>query len=220
DFRFRIHALESRSREAGLSGKLLGALSLRTRLLIGTWLMFCVLIAIGVHGSSITCTASAWALGSPDSTYVFSSLLPKIREASLHREGLVMARSREVRSDEWIFYTPWALSQLSHKPKFPVINSNFGDGQNMLVIPATPVNHISTLARPATWGFFFLGAQRGLAWQWWFQSFACFTALFLLFEIVLEGHQLLAAFAALWFCVSASLVFWALWPASRVFSSA
>src|SRR5262244_326122 len=106
EFRFTIHALESRSREAGLSGNLLGALSLRTRLLIGTWLTFCALIAIGVHGSSIACTASAWALGSPDSTYLFSSLLPKIRTASLPREGLAMARSRDVRSDEWIFYTP------------------------------------------------------------------------------------------------------------------
>jgi len=128
-----------------------------------------------------------------------------------------MAQHRGIRSDEYVFYTSWALSQLSHRPKFPVINSNIGDGQNMLVIPATPVMHISALARPATWGYFFLGAQRGLAWQWWFQSFACFTVLFLLFEIVLKGHQRIASFAAFWFCSSSYVVCWSLWPAYLTF---
>src|SRR5437870_2242417 len=76
-----------------------------------------------------------------------------------------------------------------------------------------PVLHIATLARPATWGYFFLGGQRGLAWYWWFQVFACFTALYLLLVIVLKGHKGLAAFGSFWFCGSAYVVCWSLWPA-------
>ena len=69
-------------------------------------------------------------------------------------------------------------------------------------------------------GLFFLGAQRGLAWYWWFQVFSCFTALYLLFEIILKGHRLIAAFGAFWFCASAYVVCWSLWPAQLAFHGA
>lgn len=87
----------------------------------------------------------------------------------------------------------------------------------MLTLPHMPVWHIVTLARPATWGYFVLGAQRGLAWYWWFRVFACFTVLYLLLEIVLRGHRGLAAFGAFWFCASAYIVCWSLWPAQIAF---
>src|SRR5262249_5454571 len=80
-----------------------------------------------------------------------------------------------------------------------------------------PVMHLASLARPATWGYFFLGPQRGLAWFWWFQIFGCFTGLYLLFVIILKGHSGLAAFGAFWFCGSAYIVCWSLWPARMTF---
>ena len=116
-----------------------------------------------------------------------------------------------------IISTPLSLSQLAHRPRFPVVNTNIGNGQNMLSVPHTPVWHIVTLARPATWGYFFLGAQRGLAWYWWFRVFSCFTVLYLLLEIILRGHRSLAAFGAFWFCASAHVVCWSLWPAQFTF---
>jgi hypothetical protein len=73
------------------------------------------------------------------------------------------------------------------------------------------------LSRPATWGYFLLGAQRGLAWHWWFQVFGCFTVLYLLLEIILKGRKGLAAFGAFWFCGSAYIVSWSLWPAHITF---
>jgi hypothetical protein len=133
------------------------------------------------------------------------------RFSQIHEAGLetyLMDHARLIRFDELLVFTPYALSQLSHEPRFPVINTNIGKGQNMLVVPHTPVWHIATLARPATWGYFFLGAQRGLAWYWWFQIFACFTVLYLLFEILLKGRQGLAAFGAFWVGASAYFVCW------------
>jgi hypothetical protein len=124
-----------------------------------------------------------------------------------------MSRARLIRWDEAVVGTPWALSQLSHKPKFPVINTNIGEGQNMLITPHAPVLHIATLARPATWGYFVLDAQRGIAWYWWFPVFACFTVLFLLIKLLLNGHDHIAAFGAFWFSASAFTVGWSNWPA-------
>jgi hypothetical protein len=131
-----------------------------------------------------------------------------------------MARARWIRWDELLIATPLALSQLSHNPRFPVVNTNIGNGQNMLLTPHPPVLHVVSLARPATWGYFFLGAQRGLAWYWWFQVFSCFTVLFLLLEIILKGHRVIAAFGAFWFCASAYVVCWSLWPTQLAFSGA
>src|SRR5262249_33717585 len=62
--------------------------------------------------------------------------------------------------------------------------------------------------------------QRGLAWQWWFQIFACFTAVYLLLLVVLRGNWALAAFGALWICESAYIVFLGYQPAQPLFYGA
>jgi hypothetical protein len=191
------------------------------KLLLPIWCLFFVLVAFGVHGSSISLAANWWNPGVPYSGYVFNFLT---KSAATSADGydstlrdLAMAQPRDVRGDEWLNSTPSALSQFSHIPRFPVINSDIGDGQNMLVGYLNPVWHITTLARPATWGYFFLGRQRGLAWAWWFQVFSCFTVLFLLLDVVLKGNRKLAAFGAFWFCGSAYVACWSLWPAYHVF---
>ncbi len=154
----------------------------------------------------------------PELSGVVNVTLGPSAEATDRLAELVMAKSRWFRGDELTVATPYALSQLFHSPRFPVVNTNIGDGQNMLVWwYEFPVLHPATLARPGTWGYFFFGAQRGLAWFWWFQVFACFTALYLLFVIILKGHKGLAAFGAFWFCGSAYVVCWSLWPARITF---
>jgi hypothetical protein len=195
--------------------------SFRGRLLTGVWLFFAILVALGIHGSSIPFGAEWWAPESHYSGYVFGFVPtlapsgPRINNLAL--KELAMAQPRSVRSDEWLVTTPLALAQLQHSPRFPVVNTNIGDGQNMLINPSVPVWHPSLLARPVTWGYFLLGARRGLAWSWWFQAFSCFTALFLLLEIILEGRPRLAAFGAFWFCASAYVVCFSLLPAYYAF---
>jgi len=127
-----------------------------------------------------------------------------------------------IRSDDYLVRFPLALSQLSHKPRFPVINTNYWTGVNMLVQAQfdVPVWHIAALARPASWGYFFLGAQRGVAWEWWFDIFACFTVLYLLIGVILDGDMKLAAFGAFWFCESAYIVCVGYWPTYVTFFAA
>jgi hypothetical protein len=219
---------------------------LRTKFLICTWALFFFLVGFGIHGSSTAITAGWWAPERPYTGYLFGGPTessdetaqknetaqkidtPTFKEEAIENpihdidnpRSLLMRNAREIRWDELVIATPWSLSQLSHKPRFPVINRNIGNGQNMLVTPHAPVLHIATLARPATWGYFLFDAQRGLAWYWWFQPFACFTVLCLLFEIALAGHSFLAAFAAFWFCNSAYVICWSLWPAHVTFFAA
>jgi len=186
--------------------------------------IFFVLVALGIHGSSTGVTAEWWAAERPYEGFLLD--VPAAVKEKASRidpsavQSLLMRNARMIRWDELVISTPWALSQLSHKPRFPVVNTNIGNGQNMLVTPHAPVLHIVTLARPATWGYLIFGSQRGLAWYWWFQPFACFTVLWLLFEIALGGHSKLAAFGAFWFCNSAYVICWSLWPDHVIFFAA
>ena len=198
----------------------IASLALRTKYLLGLWVFFLVLVAFGIHGSSTGVTAGWWAPEKPYTGYLFN---PAQNLSTVEHRGLqelLMARARVIRWDELLIATPLALSQLSHNPRFPVVNMNIGNGQNMLISPHVPVWHVATLARPATWGYFFLGAQRGLAWYWWFRVFSCFTVLYLLLEVILKGNQGLAAFGGFWYCASAYVVCWSLWPAQLVFFGA
>lgn len=193
------------------------SLTLKTKSLLGLWVFFVLLVAFGIHGSSTGVTAAWWAPEKPYTGYLFNPPQNGAEgEAGSLRE-LLMAKARWIRWDELVISTPLSLSQLSHSPRFPVVNKNIASGQNMLIFPHVPVWHIVTIARPATWGYFILGAQRGLAWYWWFQVFSCFTVLYLLLEIILKGHRGFAAFGAFWFCSSAYIVCWSLWPSQVTF---
>ena len=192
------------------------SLKFEARLLGGVWLLFAVLVAAGIHGSSTGVAAAWWAPEKPYDGYLFkvsSDASPD--PANLEKitlKSFLMEDARYIRADEFAVYNAYALSQFAQHPRFPVINTSYGNGQNMLAVPQTPVLHIATLARPATWGYFLLGKQRGLAWYWWLQVFGCFTALFLLFRVILKGHSQLSAFGAFWFCASAYSVCWSNWP--------
>jgi hypothetical protein len=73
--------------------------------------------------------------------------------------------------------------------------------------------HPTLVARPMTWGYLLLGPERGLAWSWWIQSLGCFAGLFLLLELIVPGRPWLALLGSFWFCSSAYVVWWSLWPA-------
>ncbi len=91
--------------------------------------------------------------------------------------------ARFIRSDEWNILIQMAIGQVNAPKKFSVINSNVGiDGNNMLIIGMTgvPVSHVSSLAKPATWGFWILDMRSALAWHWWLPFFGCFLALWAL----------------------------------------
>lgn len=198
--------------------------SLRFRILAGLWLLFALLVAFKIHGSSIDRAALFWrpeGHGPDSSDYLFEPVVNLARKALGDRKfevpHLPELYGQISRTDEYKVGTPYAIAQCVHVPACPVINTNIGYGQNMLPIHCGPVWHPASICRPATWGYLFFGAERGLAWYWWFQPFACFSAVFLLLEILLKGRLPLAAFGAFWCVGSAYMVCWSNVPAYFTF---
>lgn len=162
-----------------------------------TAIAFFILVSLGVTGSSLGLALEA----SP---------------ATVNRIETIFAKNRPIRSDEWAVFTPMAIGQYNHSPRFPVVNKNLGpDGQNMLIVGMTgePVSHLSAVAKPATWGFFVFDLPRSLAWYWWFPIFGCFFALWSAFVSVFRGkHQIAVALSAA-FVLSPYVTAWSYWPA-------
>ena len=164
-------------------------------------LSFFLLVGAGWTGSSL-------ALALKESPFIEHSTLPWL------------GQNREIRSDEWEVLTPLAISQASHLPPFPIVNRLLGaDGQNMMVLGMTgvPVAHLSNLAKPATWGFFFFDLRKALSWYWWFPFFACFGALWLLLIQTFNLEWRLAAVLSLTCAASPYAVVFSGWPAYTVF---
>src|ERR1051325_8040672 len=143
----------------------LRTLNRRTQFLLAIGALFVLLVAFGIHGSSTGITAGWWM---PEKTY--TGYLFNVEDSHEHPDvlatselqSLLMSKARYIRWDELAVATPYCLSQMAQHPRFPVINQSIGNGQNMLISPYTPVWHITELARPPPWGFFFLGALRRL----------------------------------------------------------
>lgn len=111
-----------------------------------------------------------------------------------------------IRSDDWAVNLPLIKSQLAHDPRFPVMNTLVGDGQNMLVITNAPVAHWVTFFRPASWGWF-VSEDFGIAWFWWMRIFTVFIGFFLLFK-ELSKSVLIGIFAGGFVVFSPFAVYW------------
>ena len=166
-----------------------------------TLLSFALLVAAGLTGSSIELALGQSAVTQSNARHWAGSLRP-------------------IRSDEWEVITPLAIAQLHHDPSLPKVNHNLGsDGANMMVIGMTgvPVADVSSLAKPATWGFFALDLKRALAWYWWFPFFGCFAALWVLLgRLFALDWRIAAALAATLAAAPYSVVFSG-WPAYVAF---
>jgi hypothetical protein len=129
-------------------------------------------------------------------------------------------QDRSVRSDEWQVLTPLAISQTTSTPPFQITNKLLGiDGQNMMVMGMTgvPVAHLSSIAKPATWGFFFLDLRSALSWYWWFAFFASFIALWLVLIQFMRLDWRIAAVLSLIAAGSPYSVAYSGWPAYTTF---
>ena len=79
-----------------------------------------------------------------------------------------------------------------------------------------PVAHLTTLAKPATWGFFLFDLKRALSWYWLFPIFACLIALARVISIVSQSKWNFSFLLALSFLLSPYVAAWSNWPAYSV----
>lgn len=148
---------------------------------------FIIAILAGLHGYSI----SFWR------DYIDGSA----------KDEILFGRARVIRSDDWAVEIPMMLAQLSHNPKYPVVNENIGTGMNMLTHSKVPVKSILTFFRPTTWGFF-AGPDFGLSWMWWTMVLGVFYIFFLVFMIISRNDFYLSLLACLFLLFSSFFQFW------------
>ena len=167
-------------------------------------LAFLLLTAIGLTGSSL-----GWFRQMPGMEGVME-LVGERKLAGVYRG---------IRGDEFIAHgTPNAIAQKLHPDRFPRFNDRLGlAGRDFLVLHdlGAPVRHPAILARPATWGFFFLDLRRALAWYWWLPIFLGAASFFLFFNTLAPGQPrinlLLSWAAVLQPCAAA----WSFWPVNN-----
>ena len=171
---------------------------------IALLILFGLLVAAGVTGSS-------WPLLAQGA----ESALVQFQGNQAH-----IFSPRFIRSDEWGILTTNALAQWSHQPPFPVVNTNLGaEGQNMGVIgmTGTPIAQWAAVARPATWGYFFLPLHQAMAWHWQFPFFACLLVLWKALELLRPARLGFNLVLAATFCVAPYAAGWSLWPLYAAF---
>jgi hypothetical protein len=160
---------------------------------------FIGLLGLGVTGSSL-------GIGVKGTPFVQSD------------EINIWGQDQPIRSDEWLVGTPYNIAQHNHHPRLPIINKNVGtDGQNMLIVMGAPVAHISSIAKPITWGFFVFDLKRALSWYWYFPIFACLLALWGVLALILPGQWKFSFLISFWFCVSPFVAAWSNAPTNTVF---
>ncbi len=165
---------------------------------------FLLLTACGITGSSL-----GW----------FRQLPGMAGVMELTGECKIVGVYRGIRGDEFIAHgTPNAIAQAMHPTPLPRLNDRLGlGGRDFLVLhdSGAPVRHPAILARPATWGFFFLDLRRALAWYWWTPVFLGAIAFFLFFNTLCPGQQrlnlALSWSAVLVPCAAA----WSFWPVNN-----
>ncbi len=123
--------------------------------------------------------------------------------------GTLLGIPQAIRSDDYASEIPLMLSQVSHKPPFPVINKNIGYGANQLAPFKLPVLHVLAVFKPTTWGFF-LGANAGLAWMWWSMVLGFFYVFFLLFMLISRNRFFLSMMGSLLLLFSPLFQFWSM----------
>ena len=92
-------------------------------------------------------------------------------------QGLLFGTPRDIRADEWVVSTPYALSQsvTGFGTTNPVAR---GVGTDVTMVYGQPAWAVSTLFRPFLWGYLLLGAARGLAFFWSARLVALFLVTF------------------------------------------
>ena len=152
------------------------------RLLAMVALLFLFAVALQIHGSSVA---------------MWKTMLNDASSPS----GVLFSTPKEVRTDEWLGWTPAVLAQALHDPPFPVENANIGGGKAPLLVNL-PVRHWSMFFRPQLYGFFLFDVETAYAFYWSVKVFGLFVSFFLLLRALTPGHFWLPLFGT--GCVSFS----------------
>lgn len=158
----------------------------RFRYVIG-FLIFFILVICQISGSSI----SYWAniFNYQDNT------------------GLLFGEARSIRSDEWLVFTPFSLSQSStdYSGISDLIRAASTD---VTMVYAQPSWSIATFFRPFLWGYLFFGSSFGLSFFWCTRLLALFFSSFECARIYTNDNRILSLTVAILITFAPIIQWW------------
>lgn len=165
---------------------------------IGEWLyryryyiaivLFILCVVLEISGSSIGC----W------NNFVGSNVTD---------EGVILGKSRGIRSDEWAVLTPMTLSQfLDGFHYFSDVLR--GDQTDVFMVYGLPVLNIMQIFRPFQLGFLFLGMAKGLSFFWCGRLIALFMVTFEFSMLFTKKNKLLSLLGAFMITLAPIVQWW------------
>ena len=152
--------------------------------------IFALCVLFRVHGSSIN---------------EYNKLFDNYDEYK--SQSIILGKSREIRSDEWLVHTPYYMSQTYND--FAKDSEQVSmEGQDMIVGYNAPVLDVSIIAKPFTWGYVLLGNEYGLSWYWCSKLILLILVSFELCLIVTRGNKKIALLGAVMIAFSPVVQWW------------
>ena len=113
-----------------------------------------------------------------------------------YSNSTIIGTNREVRSDEWLVNTPFAISQKYNDYKY-FSNLPRGTKTDMYTTIFVPVKDILIIARPFNIGYLLLGEEYGLSFYWYGRLIALFLVTFELMMLITKKKKLLSLAGAI-----------------------
>ena len=106
-------------------------------------------------------------------------------------DGVIIGKSRAIRSDEWSVLTPMTFSQVFDGFKY-FSNIIRGGNTDVFMVYGLPILNLVQIFRPFQIGFLFLGVAKGLSFFWCGRFIALFMVTFELGMILTKKKKLLS----------------------------
>lgn len=152
--------------------KKIGDLIYKYRILIALLLLF-ILVIGKFNGSSI----GLWK--------------KEVEPNTNFSNSTIIGKNRDIRSDEWLVNTPFAISQKYNEFKY-FSNLPRGTKTDMYTTIFVPVKDILIIARPFNIGYILLGEEYGLSFYWYGRLIALFLVTFELMMLITNKKKLLS----------------------------
>jgi len=133
-----------------------------------------------------------------------------ITGASQEHHGVLFGKARAVRSDEFMVFTPYSLSQANSGYHYfsPIAR---GTDTDVYIEYGQAVADYAAIFRPFTIGYFFLGAERGYSFWWCGRLLALFAVSFAFAERLLFGRKRGGRLPALFWALLVAFSPWVQW---------
>lgn len=119
---------------------------------------------------------------------------------------LIINKSRDIRSDEWLVTTQLSIAQT--KINLSAVNPNIGDGEDVSLLVDAPTTDLLQVFKPHNLGFFFLPIDVAFAMKWWLLAYFLVVSVYFFVLAIMPKKKLLAIIISLAFAASPFIMWW------------